>query len=144
MSWEKEVEELRHRRSLAEAMGGPEGIERQRSRRKLTVRERIDQLAVAVPGLAADHSGSGQLSHHLVQGNAFAVGHRGDRDATDGENDWLRNLSLHRTYHHHRPDLPGPEPGLRRRDTVGRAAPEDALGYHKVKLTMTPATPIAP
>ncbi len=48
MSWEKEVEELHQRRELARAMGGPEGIARQRARGKLTVRERID--AIADPG----------------------------------------------------------------------------------------------
>ena len=45
MSWEKEVEELQRRRALAAEMGGAQGIERQRRRGKLTVRERIDALA---------------------------------------------------------------------------------------------------
>ena len=45
MSWEKEVDELRRRHALAEAMGGEEGIARQRQRGKLTVRERVDGLA---------------------------------------------------------------------------------------------------
>jgi acetyl-CoA carboxylase carboxyltransferase component len=45
MSWKPEVEELEQRRRLAAAMGGPEGIERQRRRGKLTVRERIAALA---------------------------------------------------------------------------------------------------
>jgi acetyl-CoA carboxylase carboxyltransferase component len=45
MSWEPEVEELERRRRLAAAMGGPDGIERQRRRGKLTVRERIAALA---------------------------------------------------------------------------------------------------
>ena len=44
MVWQPEIEELKHRRHLAEQMGGPEGIERQRRRGKLTVRERIDVL----------------------------------------------------------------------------------------------------
>lgn len=44
MSWHKEVEEIAHRRELRKQMGGPEGIERQRKRGKLTVRERIDAL----------------------------------------------------------------------------------------------------
>ncbi len=42
MSWEKEVGEISHRRELRSRMGGPEGIERQHKRGKLTVRERID------------------------------------------------------------------------------------------------------
>ncbi len=45
MSWEKEVEEIKRRRSLADELGGPEGIARQRKRGKLTIRERIDVLA---------------------------------------------------------------------------------------------------
>ncbi|MGK0224236.1 MAG: acetyl-CoA carboxylase carboxyltransferase component, partial [Limisphaerales bacterium] len=45
MSWEKEVEELKLRQHLAAQMGGEEGIARQRSRGKLTVRERIAGIA---------------------------------------------------------------------------------------------------
>jgi len=45
MVWQPEIEELEHRKHLAEQMGGPEGIERQHKRGKLTVRERIAVLA---------------------------------------------------------------------------------------------------
>ncbi len=45
MVWQPEIEELKHRKHLAEQMGGKEGIERQRKRGKLTVRERIAKLA---------------------------------------------------------------------------------------------------
>jgi acetyl-CoA carboxylase carboxyltransferase component len=45
MSWQDEVDELRRREAMAEAMGGPEGIARQRRQGKLTVRERIAALA---------------------------------------------------------------------------------------------------
>ncbi len=44
MSWQKEVDELRRREKLALEMGGAEKVERQKSRGKLTVRERIDAL----------------------------------------------------------------------------------------------------
>jgi len=44
MSWEKEVGELGRRKVLAKQMGGKEGVERQKKRGKLTVRERIDEL----------------------------------------------------------------------------------------------------
>jgi acetyl-CoA carboxylase carboxyltransferase component len=47
VSWERELEELEHRRELARRMGGPEGIQRQHQRGKLTVRERIDALVDA-------------------------------------------------------------------------------------------------
>ena len=45
MAWQKEIDELDYRRHLAERMGGPEGVERQHARGKLTVRERIAALA---------------------------------------------------------------------------------------------------
>lgn len=41
MSWEDAIEELRRRERLAEKMGGEEPVARQRSRGKLTVRERV-------------------------------------------------------------------------------------------------------
>jgi len=45
MTWEPEVEEMEFRKRLAEQMGGPEGVSRQRRQGKLTVRERIALLA---------------------------------------------------------------------------------------------------
>jgi len=47
MVWQPEIDELKHRKQLAEKMGGKEGIERQHSRGKLTIRERIAALADA-------------------------------------------------------------------------------------------------
>ena len=44
MVWQPEVEEIKYRGHLAEQMGGPEGIERQHSRGKLTIRERLTAL----------------------------------------------------------------------------------------------------
>lgn len=44
MSWEPELEELRRRQQLAEAMGGPEKVARQHHAGRLTVRERIPRL----------------------------------------------------------------------------------------------------
>ena len=44
MSWEKEIEELKHREALAKKMGGEERIQRQHDNGRLTVRERIDRL----------------------------------------------------------------------------------------------------
>jgi acetyl-CoA carboxylase carboxyltransferase component len=44
MNWQKEIDELRNRKRLAKQMGGTEGIARQHSRGRLTVRERIDLL----------------------------------------------------------------------------------------------------
>lgn len=45
MSWKDAIEELRRRERLAEEMGGEEPVARQRSRGKLTVRERVAFLA---------------------------------------------------------------------------------------------------
>ncbi|MFX1265573.1 MAG: acyl-CoA carboxylase subunit beta [Promethearchaeota archaeon] len=45
MVWESEINELNHRRHLAEQMGGEEAVARHRERGKLTVRERIATLA---------------------------------------------------------------------------------------------------
>lgn len=45
--WAEELAALHQRRELAEQMGGPEGVARQRSRGKLTARERIALLADA-------------------------------------------------------------------------------------------------
>ncbi|TDI60330.1 MAG: methylmalonyl-CoA carboxyltransferase [Alphaproteobacteria bacterium] len=44
MGWEKSIEELRRREALSLKMGGAEKVERQISRGKLTVRDRIDRL----------------------------------------------------------------------------------------------------
>jgi acetyl-CoA carboxylase carboxyltransferase component len=44
MTWEKEVNRLRHQQGLAKQMGGEEAIAKQHARRRLTVRERINLL----------------------------------------------------------------------------------------------------
>ena len=45
MTWNDELDELRLRTSLAEAMGGEEKVARQHEFGKLTIRERIDEIA---------------------------------------------------------------------------------------------------
>ena len=44
MSWKKEIEELRRREKLAEEMGGPEKLKRQKDNDRLNIRERITLL----------------------------------------------------------------------------------------------------
>ncbi len=44
MTWEKDIEELRRRETLADAMGGEERVARQKANGKLTVRERVAAL----------------------------------------------------------------------------------------------------
>ena len=43
-SWDSELNELAKRQKLAEKMGGPDKLKRQKERGKLNVRERMDQL----------------------------------------------------------------------------------------------------
>ncbi|WP_420438503.1 acyl-CoA carboxylase subunit beta [Candidatus Poriferisodalis sp.] len=45
MSWEPEIAELRRREAFAEALGGPDKVERQHFFGKMTVRERVDAVA---------------------------------------------------------------------------------------------------
>ena len=44
MTWLKEVEDIKHRHTLAEHCGGEDAVKRQHDNGKLTVRERIDKL----------------------------------------------------------------------------------------------------
>ena len=44
MAWDKEIEQLHHRRELAEEQGGEVNVGRQHKAGRLTVRERIDHL----------------------------------------------------------------------------------------------------
>ncbi len=44
MSWEPELEELRHREALAKRMGGADKVARQHAGGRLTVRERVEQV----------------------------------------------------------------------------------------------------
>ena len=48
MSWDKKIQELQHRNTLAEAMGGAEKVARQHAFGKLSIRERI--AAIVDPG----------------------------------------------------------------------------------------------
>ena len=72
MSWEKEVEELRHRRNLAEKMGGPEKLKRQKDAGRLDVRTRITGLVdkgsfreIGKLGGAATYDAKGKLTDFL-------------------------------------------------------------------------------
>ena len=44
MVWQKEIDELKHRWELGKQMGGDKAIDKQHSRGRLTIRERIDLL----------------------------------------------------------------------------------------------------
>jgi acetyl-CoA carboxylase carboxyltransferase component len=72
MSWEKEVEELNKRGTLAEGMGGAEKLKRQKDAGRLNVRQRIAALVdkgsfreVGKLGGAASYDAKGNLIHFL-------------------------------------------------------------------------------
>ena len=78
MSWEKEVEELRRRQKLAEQMGGPEKLKRQRDAGRLNVRQRIAALVdrgsfreIGKLGGAAEYDEKGNLTSFLPANIVF-------------------------------------------------------------------------
>ena len=86
MPWSSELEELERRVAFAEAMGGPEGVARQRSLGKLTVRERID--ALLDPGSFREFGGlrgeatyddAGELAHVRPRAQVDGMGRIGGR-----------------------------------------------------------------
>lgn len=79
MSWAKEVEELNRRRKLAKVQGGPEGVAKQHSYGRMTIRERIEVLiddgsfqelgkATAVPDYDDDDNFTGFVPANYVLG----------------------------------------------------------------------------
>ncbi len=69
--WAPEVAEIRHRHELAQAMGGPEKVERQRASGRLTVRERIARLAD--PGSFAEIGALAGFGEYDGEGHLIAV-----------------------------------------------------------------------
>ncbi|MEE8337944.1 MAG: carboxyl transferase domain-containing protein [Dehalococcoidia bacterium] len=79
MTWEPEVEEIKRRRELALRMGGPERVQEQHDRGKLTVRERIERLIDAdsfrergILGGSARYEGS-ELKEFLPKRTVFGL-----------------------------------------------------------------------
>ncbi|MEO1930791.1 MAG: carboxyl transferase domain-containing protein, partial [Pseudohongiella sp.] len=70
MSWQKEIDELKHRDELAKKMGGEERIQRQHDNGRFTVRERIELLV--------DHE-----SFHEIGALAGKVVYDDDGELTD-------------------------------------------------------------
>ncbi len=71
MTWQPELDELRHRESLARAMGGPDKVKRQHDARRLTVRERID--ALLDPGSFHEIGAIAGKAEYDAQGNLKAL-----------------------------------------------------------------------
>jgi len=69
--WTPEIEQIRQRRELAEAMGGPEKIARQHASGRLTVRERIERLAD--PGSFAEIGALTGFGEYDEQGRLVSV-----------------------------------------------------------------------
>ena len=87
MSWQKEIDELKHRESLAKKMGGAERIKRQHDNKRLTVRERIEGLVdknsfheIGALAGKADYDAEGKLEtfvpSNFVLGTANISGRR--------------------------------------------------------------------
>ena len=87
MSWQKEIDELKHRESLAKKMGGAERVRRQHDNKRLTVRERIEGLVdknsfheIGALAGKADYDAEGKLEtfvpSNFVLGTANISGRR--------------------------------------------------------------------
>ena len=78
MSWQKEVDEIAHRRALAEEMGGPDKLKKQKADGKLNARERIAGLVdkgsfheIGKLGGAATYDDQGELTAFLPSNMIF-------------------------------------------------------------------------
>ena len=78
MSWQKEVDEIARRRALAEEMGGPEKLKKQKADGKLNARERIAGLVdkgsfheIGKLGGAATYDDQGELTAFLPSNMIF-------------------------------------------------------------------------
>jgi len=67
VTWDREIEEMRQRQTLAHAMGGPEKVARQHEFNKLTIRERVD--AMADPESFHEIGTLAGVAHYDDQGN---------------------------------------------------------------------------
>ncbi|WP_419863836.1 acyl-CoA carboxylase subunit beta [Candidatus Poriferisodalis sp.] len=86
MSWEPEIAELRRREAFAEALGGPDKVERQHFFGKMTVRERIDAMAdkgsfheIGKTAGVAEYDDHGQLVHLTPSNFIFGLARIDDR-----------------------------------------------------------------
>src|SRR5580700_2197300 len=93
--WMPEIEEIRRRREAALAMGGPQKVARQRAAGRLTVRERIEQLADpgsfteigALTGFA-DYDAEGRLTSVLPANFVAGTARVGGRPVLIGADDF--------------------------------------------------------
>ena len=95
MSWHRELEELRRRETLAEQLGGPERVRRQKDGGRLTIRERV--ALMADPGSfheigkiagVAEYDGKNDLSHLLPSNFVFGRARVDGRPVVIGGDDF--------------------------------------------------------
>ena len=86
MSWEPEIAELRRREAFAEALGGPDKIERQHFFGKMTVRERIEEVAdkgsfheIGKTAGVAEYDDERRLTHLTPSNFVFGLARIDDR-----------------------------------------------------------------
>ncbi|MBM3556769.1 MAG: methylmalonyl-CoA carboxyltransferase, partial [Alphaproteobacteria bacterium] len=95
MSWQKEIDELARRKALAEAMGGPDKIKRQRDGGKLTVRERVARLLdpgsfreIGQIAGRAEYGPDGELASFMASNFVFGRGALDGRTVVVGGDDF--------------------------------------------------------
>ena len=95
MSWKKEIEELRRREKLAEEMGGPEKLKRQKDNDRLNIRQRIDLLLDAnsfheIGKIAgkAEYDEDGNLKNFVPANFIVGRGKINNRDVVVGGDDF--------------------------------------------------------
>ncbi len=95
MSWQPELDEIRRRQELAEAMGGPEKIARQHDAGRLTVRERIAALLddgsfheIGALAGTASYDADGQLSGFVPANFVLGTGRIAGRKIVVGGDDF--------------------------------------------------------
>ncbi|MEM7340710.1 MAG: carboxyl transferase domain-containing protein [Actinomycetota bacterium] len=86
MSWQPEIDELRRREAFADAMGGPDKVERQHHFGKLTIRERIAEMAdgdsfheIGKTAGVASYDDQGNLVHLTPSNFVFGTARIDDR-----------------------------------------------------------------
>jgi len=95
VTWEKEVKEIKHKRHLAEEMGGKDSVALQHSKGRLTIRERIhgilDENSFDEVGKAAGHSDydeNGKLKGFTPANFVLGFGKINDRPVVIGGEDF--------------------------------------------------------
>ena len=95
MTWKKEIEELKKREKLAEAMGGPEKLQRQKDNNRLNIRERIDLLLdkdsfheIGKIAGKADYDEKGELKNFVPSNFVMGRGNINGRKVVVGGDDF--------------------------------------------------------